>query len=91
MRLNWLVVFGAVVLPLKVSAVRFSCASATTPKDKYICQSPELSALDGKLAQTYRQKFVLLSPQGASLLRNSEQSWLLYVETVCPMASMSDP
>jgi len=89
MRLKRLVAVGAVVLPQQVSAASFSCASATAPEERLICQSPELSALDEQLANVYQQKIAVLSPRGRDLLRSSEQSWLRYLQTVCPMVPAS--
>ena len=89
MRFKRLFAIGAIVLPQQVSAASFNCASAIAPKDKLICQSPELSALDAELGQVYQQKIAMLSPRGAALLQNSERSWLRYTQTVCPMAPAS--
>jgi uncharacterized protein len=89
MHFRWLVAVGTIVLPQQVSAASFGCASATAPKDKLICQSPELSALDAQLAHLYQRKIAMLSPRGADLLRDSQQSWLRYIRTVCPMAPAS--
>ncbi|MCH4092126.1 lysozyme inhibitor LprI family protein [Acetobacter sp.] len=90
MRIIWLAAMGAIVLPQQVSAASFNCASASAPKDKFICQTPELSAIDDQLAHVYKQKLESLSPYGADLLRKSERNWLRYVEIVCPITPPSE-
>jgi uncharacterized protein len=89
MRFMQLAVLGTIALSRQASAASFDCDLATAPKDKMICQDLELSALDTQLAHIYQQKIAILSPRGADLLRNSERSWLRYIQTVCPMAPAS--
>ena len=87
-----LVVIGTLVMSSPVSAASFDCARATIPRDRLICQSSTLSALDAQLGKTYQEKRAKLSPHGAAMLQTSERSWLKYVNTVCPMTPTShDP
>ena len=62
----------------------FSCAHATASQDQAICSDQALSALDGRLAQLYRERRALLSPQGAKLLQDSQREWLRFITVVCP-------
>jgi uncharacterized protein len=76
---------GIISLSAPVSAASFDCAHTTNARDRLICQTSTLSALDAQLGQIYQQKRAMLSPHGAELLQRSEQSWLRYVAVVCPM------
>ncbi|WP_161628379.1 lysozyme inhibitor LprI family protein [Acetobacter nitrogenifigens] len=89
MRIIWLATLGAITLPQQVSAASFNCASVMAPKEKLICQDRELSALDERLAHAYKHKLKSLSPYGQGLLKKSEQNWLRYIETVCPITFRS--
>ncbi|WP_145995898.1 lysozyme inhibitor LprI family protein [Acetobacter aceti] len=89
MRIIWLVALGAITLPRQVAAASFNCASVSAPKDKFICQNPELSALDDQLSHVYKQKIEHLSPYGADLLRKSERNWLRYINIICPITLIS--
>ncbi|OYD83919.1 lysozyme inhibitor LprI family protein [Azospirillum brasilense] len=59
-----LLALGLLALPTAAVAAGFPCSKATTPTEKAICADPALSALDGKLAATYRAALDRLS--GAS-------------------------
>lgn len=56
------------------NAASFDCAKASTAQEKTICATPTLSALDEKLAQTYK------AAQAASAdpdqLKNEQRTWL---------------
>jgi uncharacterized protein len=69
----------------------FDCGHASTPQERLICSDPELSALDGQLGKTYREKRALLSPKGAELLKSSQRNWLRYISTVCAPKSPNAP
>lgn len=71
-------------LPEASQGASFDCDKATTPREKLICSDPALSELDAQLGQKYQERRALLSAQGAELLHRSEQSWLRFVDTVCP-------
>lgn len=65
------------------SVPSFDCARAASAREKTICSDPALSALDGQLGRLYQEKQKLLSPQGASLLQDSERGWLRFIGVVC--------
>jgi uncharacterized protein len=69
----------------------FDCHHAASPREQLICSDPELSTLDRRLAQIYREKRALLSPKGAELLKDSERSWLRFISTVCGPEANSQP
>ena len=47
-------------------AASFDCKSAANPMEQAICKSPELSALDERLARTYARAIHALSAEGAA-------------------------
>jgi uncharacterized protein YecT (DUF1311 family) len=64
----------------------FDCAHVTSHVNKLICASPELSALDLRLAEHYR---ALRAQPGvdAAALQRDELSWLREVRDPCPDAA----
>ena len=54
----------------------FDCAKATTPIDRLICSDQDLAALDRKLTERYVQLRDRLSPEGLTVLRDSQRKWL---------------
>ncbi len=68
-----------------VYAASFDCTQASTPREHFICDKPELSELDSQLGRIYGEKLSLLSPQGAQLLQQAEQGWLRYIAQICPL------
>jgi uncharacterized protein len=65
-------------------AASFDCGAATHPHEKLICAEPALSQLDDQLARAFDGALRVLSPEGKSLLRRGQQSWLALVRRVCP-------
>ncbi|MBK3733169.1 uncharacterized protein DUF1311 [Azospirillum brasilense] len=59
-----LLALGLLALPTAAGAAGFPCSKAATPTEKAICADPALSALDGRLAASYRAALEQLS--GAS-------------------------
>lgn len=76
----------AVAVHHKAQAASFDCTHAASPREQLICHDPALSALDEQLGRTYRERRAALSPHGAELLQRSEQSWLHFIATVCPLS-----
>jgi len=74
----------ALAFHASVHAASFDCDKASAPREKLICATPTLSEMDTKLAQMYQERRELLSPQGADLLRRTEQGWLHFLAAVCP-------
>lgn len=65
-------------------AASFDCGTATHPHEKLICAEPVLSQLDDQLAYAFNGALQVLSPEGKSLLREGQRSWLALVRRVCP-------
>jgi uncharacterized protein len=66
-------------------AASFACAKAERRRERQICNDQALSGLDLQLGRLYQERRALLSPHGAPVLKNSEQSWIRFVTTVCPI------
>jgi uncharacterized protein YecT (DUF1311 family) len=68
--------------PPSVAAPGFDCGKASTMVEKMICADPRLSALDAKLAQSY--KVSLASAADPQTLRSEQRAWLASVRNRCP-------
>jgi uncharacterized protein len=64
-------------------AASFDCAKARSSREQSVCRDPKLSVLDTTLTQLYGDRRALLSAEGAALLRQSQLSWLRFVDLVC--------
>ena len=70
----------------------FDCAHAASSREQLVCGDSELAALDEQLGHIYRERKARLSLSGGQLLKGSEQSWLRFIDTVCPVnTSGTDP
>lgn len=67
----------------------FDCHKATTHVEKMICASRALSALDGKLQQTYKRALTAVVsvpgsvPQASREMVNNQRDWLTYQRNIC--------
>jgi uncharacterized protein len=77
---------SALTVSGQLKAASFNCATATSPREKLICDTPELSRLDDQLATAYAAARGRLSPAGGALLQRSQRNWLRFAATVCPLA-----
>lgn len=73
----------SVATPAAVQAASFDCSKATTPFERAICDFPELSAADDRLAKTFATAMGGLTPNGATLLRNDQRVWLDFAQRAC--------
>ncbi|ALJ38676.1 DUF1311 domain-containing protein [Azospirillum brasilense] len=77
-----LLALGLLALPTAAAAAGFPCSKAATPTEKAICADPALSALDGRLATTYRAALERLSgaspEEGAAgaAVKADQRAWL---------------
>jgi uncharacterized protein YecT (DUF1311 family) len=65
-------------------AASFDCNRAATPVERAICADGKLSELDFRLGLSYWDKTTQLGPRSVDLLRQSQRSWLKYINIVCP-------
>ncbi len=72
-------------LAYSATAASVDCTHAASTWDRLVCQSATLSELDTRLGQLYAERRAALSAESAALLQKSEQSWLHYAATVCPV------
>ena len=65
-------------------ATRVKCHAASTPREKLICSSTALSALDDQLAKAYNAALAQLTSPSAALVRADQREWLAYLDKTCP-------
>lgn len=71
-------------LPAAAGAASFDCAKASSPREKTICATPQLSQADENIAFNYAAAMSKLSPEGAARLRDGQRSWLAFLGKACP-------
>lgn len=72
------------VLRLHALAASFDCNAARTSREKLVCSSPKLSALDTDLAKAYNAARAQLSPASATLLQADQRDWITWLDRTCP-------
>ena len=75
--------FGLLWMPLGAQAASFDCAKAATPFEHAICDNPDLSMADDRLAKTYATASGGLSETALADLRGSQRDWLNYAQRAC--------
>lgn len=66
------------------SAQSLDCKVAKTPREKAVCASPKLSALDSQIAANYKALRAQLSPAAADAVQSDQREWLGWIDRVCP-------
>lgn len=66
-----------------VLAASFDCTKAVTPFERAICDNPELSAADQRLAATYDTAVGGLSDLARGALKTGQREWLSYAQRAC--------
>ena len=75
---------GAIIANIKVGEPSFDCEKATTQVEKAICNSKELSLLDGLLAYSYRAQYTLeKQPSAKEQLKTDQSQWLKNKRNIC--------
>ncbi|WP_368412655.1 lysozyme inhibitor LprI family protein [Dongia sp.] len=64
-------------------AASFDCAAATQPLEKIICADEDLSALDEKMAATYKETQAKLDGDAAQTIKTSQRAWLKFLRAYC--------
>lgn len=72
-----------IAAPLPAVGASFDCSKASTPFERAICDNPDLSALDERLAKTYATAAGGLSEPALEQLRIGQRSWLTYAQQAC--------
>jgi uncharacterized protein len=70
-------------------AASFDCAATSQAREKLIRSNPILSQLDEELSRVVRDKLTLLTPHGAELLKRSQENWLTFASSTCPLDSLA--
>lgn len=73
--------FSSFALP--AAAASFDCAKAATPFEHAICDNPELSAADDRLAKTYQTAIGGLSETALAAMRSDQRAWLDFARRAC--------
>lgn len=84
LHLSWLLAATLALFAKPTGAASFDCPAAAHPHEKLICADDALSQLDDQLARSFDAALHTLSPEGKSLLRAGQRSWLTLVRSICP-------
>ena len=68
---------------LPVAAASFDCGNATTPFERAICDIPELSAADDRLAKSFAFATGGLTKESVVVMRADQRKWLDYAQRAC--------
>lgn len=68
---------------MPAAAASFDCAAASTPFEHAICDIPELSAADDRLAKSFATATGGLTKESVVLMRRDQRAWLDYAQRVC--------
>jgi uncharacterized protein len=68
---------------LTAQAASFDCSKAATPREKAVCASPALGAVDEKLAATYKAALAEQSTEAAEGTRHAQREWLKSLDRKC--------
>ena len=79
---------------MPAAAASFDCAKAGTPFEHAICDIPDLSAADDRLAKSFATATGGLTKEAVMLMRADQREWLDYAQRACtddaqPMTSGS--
>lgn len=66
-------------------AASFDCKLAHTPREHAVCISPQLSALDSRVALAYTHLRAHLSPAASAAVQSDQRDWLHWLDAVCPL------
>lgn len=72
-----------VLMALPAAAASFDCAAASTPFEHAICDIPELSTADERLAKSFATATGGLTKESVVLMRSDQRAWLNYAQRAC--------
>jgi uncharacterized protein len=81
--MRWIVAAALTALIWHASAASFDCAKASTQIERQVCANPQLSDLDGKLADAYKGALSAAEGPSKSDLQLEQRHWIAYVRNVC--------
>ncbi len=70
------IALSSVVLPGAVYAASFNCARASGCVETVICETPQLSRQDSRMARLYEELQTMANRRGARTLLDSQREWL---------------
>jgi uncharacterized protein len=68
--------FACLTAGLAAQSPGFDCAKATTPQEKAICASPELSTVDAAMTAAYRAWLAAAPADSKDAIRQNQRAWL---------------
>ena len=71
-------------------AASFDCAKAASPREKAICKNDDLSRDDDIMGALYTGARARMSESAASRLRDSQLSWLRFLDKACLQKGVED-
>ncbi|KRA55371.1 DUF3298 domain-containing protein [Devosia sp. Root635] len=71
------------LLSMPAAAASFDCAKASTPFEHAICDMPELSAADDRLAKSFATATGGLTKESVVLMRADQRNWLDFAQRAC--------
>ena len=75
--------FAALAAAAASQSPGFDCAKATTPQEKAICASPELSKADAEMTAAYRAWLAAAPPDSKDAILQSQRAWLQTRLSLC--------
>jgi TonB family protein len=69
--------------PVAVPGPEFSCAKASTPTEKAICNDPELTGLEGGMDVAYRHRHFFAMPNDARAMEKEQDAFIHERATRC--------
>jgi uncharacterized protein len=67
-----------------------NCAEAQSFREKTVCATPALYAMDSRFTAAYDADRAALSPAGAALLQSDQRDWLHWIDADCPPSYAGD-
>ncbi|MGB3339008.1 MAG: DUF3298 domain-containing protein [Devosia sp.] len=68
---------------IPAAGASFDCGAAATPFEHAICDTPDLSAADDRLAKSFATATGGLTKESVVLMRADQRAWLEYAQRVC--------
>ncbi|WP_309869225.1 lysozyme inhibitor LprI family protein [Luteibacter sp. 1214] len=81
--MRWTVALSLLFFAVPASAAGFDCAKASSQAEHLVCSSPDLSALDSKMSEAYKDAFNAAEETSKPRLLIEQRHWIRYVRDVC--------
>lgn len=81
--MRWTVALSLLFFAVPAAAAGFDCAKASSQAEHLVCSSPDLSALDSKMSEAYKDAFNAAEETSKPRLLIEQRHWIRYVRDVC--------